>query len=183
MGIGTIILLAVGLAMDAFAVSICGGITIPAFSRVKGGIKFGLWFGFFQALMPLIGYFLGAKFAGEIAAYDHWIAFILLCYLGITMIREANDSCTYVKGYGIKEMTMLAIATSIDALAVGVSFAFLNVDIWSSAFIIGLVTFVISFIGCVFGSAIGTLWKKKAEIAGGLILIIIGLEILYEHLT
>lgn len=176
-----LLLLAIALSMDAFAVSICGGIVLPAKDRARSGIKFGAWFGFFQALMPIIGFYIGSSFAHIIKAYDHWVAFILLCYLGVNMLREASADVSDFKSYDVKQMLLLAIATSIDALAVGVTLAFLKVNILFAAGTIGCVTFAFSFCGCVFGSAIGGLWKKKAEMAGGIVLILIGLNILWEH--
>ena len=130
MGLLELLLLAVGLAMDAFAVSICGSLALAPASRFSGALRFGIWFGFFQALMPVVGFFCAIRFRSYIETYDHWIAFILLIYLGINMLREADaaDSCNLKQHYNIREMLTLAVATSIDALAVGVSFAFLDVD-------------------------------------------------------
>lgn len=147
-----LLLLAVGLAMDAFAVSICGSLALAPASRFSGALRFGIWFGFFQALMPVVGFFCAIRFRSYIETYDHWIAFILLIYLGINMLREADaaDSCNLKQHYNIREMLTLAVATSIDALAVGVSFAFLDVDIWTAAGLIGLVTFIF-FYGRWFG--------------------------------
>mgnify|MGYP000186578617 CR=1 FL=1 len=135
MGLLELLLLAVGLAMDAFAVSICGSLALAPASRFSGALRFGIWFGFFQALMPVVGFFCAIRFRSYIETYDHWIAFILLIYLGINMLREADaaDSCNLKQHYNIREMLTLAVATSIDALAVGVSFAFLDVDIWTAA--------------------------------------------------
>ena len=149
MGLLELLLLAVGLAMDAFAVSICGSLALAPASRFSGALRFGIWFGFFQALMPVVGFFCAIRFRSYIETYDHWIAFILLIYLGINMLREADaaDSCNLKQHYNIREMLTLAVATSIDALAVGVSFAFLDVDIWTAAGLIGLVTFIFSMVG------------------------------------
>jgi putative Mn2+ efflux pump MntP len=149
LGLLELLLLAVGLAMDAFAVSICGSLALAPASRFSGALRFGIWFGFFQALMPVVGFFCAIRFRSYIETYDHWIAFILLIYLGINMLREADaaDSCNLKQHYNIREMLTLAVATSIDALAVGVSFAFLDVDIWTAAGLIGLVTFIFSMFG------------------------------------
>ena len=176
-------LIAVGLSMDAFAVSVCKGLSTKN-AGVKNMLICGLWFGFFQALMPLIGYLLGVNFASAIETVDHWIAFILLALIGGNMIREAvkneeeEENCCY----NAKAMFPLAVATSIDALAVGVSFAFLSVDIVPAVSFIGLCTFVLSFAGVKVGSVFGSRFKSKAELAGGVILILIGLKILLEHL-
>lgn len=177
----------VGLAMDAFAVSICKGLGMTKVNK-KQALIIGLFFGGFQALMPTIGWFLGTGFEHYIKSIDHWIAFGLLAYIGIKMIVEAlkpeRDGEVMEKDapLNIKEMFSLAIATSIDALAVGISFAFLNYPIASAAAIIGITTFVISIIGVCIGNFFGTRYKKKAEIVGGIILILIGLKILLEHL-
>ena len=179
----TLLMLAISLAMDAFAVSVCGGLALPSGSRTKGGLIFGMWFGGFQALMPVLGYYIGANFEKVIASYDHWIAFGLLSYIGISMLLEAKDTCIYK--YNItdnKRMLTLAVATSIDALAVGVSFVFLHVDIIKAAVYIGVTTFFISFLGCVFGSKLGAGSKAKAEMAGGIVLVGLGCKILAEHL-
>lgn len=178
--------IAVALSMDAFSVSICKGLATKNFS-LKVALLCGLWFGLFQALMPIIGYFLGAQFEHFIVHIDHWIAFGLLSVIGINMIREAlsddDEQCDSSCGCtGFKTMLMLAIATSIDALAVGVTFAFLRVDIWTSALIIGLTTFVFSFAGVKIGNIFGSRYSKTAEIVGGVILIILGVKILVEHL-
>ena len=180
-----LLLIAVGLSMDAFSVSICKGLTTKRFSW-RMALVCGLWFGFFQALMPTIGYFLGAQFQEFIEAYDHWIAFGLLFLIGANMIREAvwgekeegkdNDSLDF------KTMFLLAIATSIDALAVGVSFACIQVKLWSSVVIIGITTFLFSVLGVKIGHVFGSKYEKSAGILGGIILILIGLKILLEHL-
>lgn len=189
-------ILAVGLSMDAFAVAICKGLSLRKVS-LKECTKVGLYFGGFQAGMPLIGYILGVQFKDYITSIDHWIAFILLSFIGINMIREAMDKDEdesivnlaeaavgeeEVNELGFKNMVMLAIATSIDALAVGVTFAFLQVDIVPAVSFIGIVTFVLSAIGVKIGNVFGIKYKSKAEAAGGIILILIGLKILFEHL-
>ena len=178
-----LLLIAIGLSMDAFSVSICKGLTTKKFSW-RMALICGLWFGFFQALMPIIGYFLGAQFQEMIEAYDHWIAFGLLFLIGANMIREAiwGKEEQQDGSLGFKTMLLLAIATSIDALAVGVSFACIQVKLWSSVIIIGLTTFVFSVLGVKIGNAFGTKYEKSAGIIGGIILILIGLKILLEHL-
>lgn len=179
----TLLTLAVGLAMDAFAVSICKGLAMRE-KVLKKGIIVGLWFGGFQALMPTIGFFLGTQFKDQITSIDHWIAFVLLGLIGINMIKEAlsNEEEQADDSIAVKEMFMLAVATSIDALAVGITFAFLNVNIVSAASIIGVCTFLISFAGVKIGNIFGTKYKSKAELAGGIILILLGFKILFEHL-
>ncbi|MEG0856625.1 MAG: manganese efflux pump MntP family protein [Terrisporobacter sp.] len=187
-------ILAVGLSMDAFAVSICKGLSMKKVSLKQCG-KVGLYFGGFQGLMPLIGYFLGVQFKDYITSVDHWIAFVLLGFIGLNMIRESREKDeeidinlaeaavgTYEDVLSFKNMIMLAIATSIDALAVGVTFAFLQVDIVPAVLFIGIITFVLSMVGVKAGNIFGTKFKAKAEFAGGLILILIGLKILLEHL-
>ena len=177
-----LILIAVGLAMDAFAVSVCKGLSMSKMEWKKAVI-IGLYFGGFQALMPLIGYVLGVGFEDKIKSLDHWIAFILLVFIGINMIKEAfetkeesNDKIDF------KTMIILAIATSIDALAVGVTFAFLNVNIMLAISLIGIITFIISMIGVKIGNVFGDKYETKAELAGGFILIFLGAKILLEHL-
>ena len=179
----TLLTLAVGLAMDAFAVSICKGLAMRE-KVLKKGIIVGLWFGGFQALMPTIGFFLGTQFKDQITSIDHWIAFVLLGLIGINMVKEAlsNEEEQADDSIAVKEMFMLAVATSIDALAVGITFAFLNVHIVSAALIIGVCTFLISFAGVKIGNIFGTKYKSKAELAGGIILILLGFKILFEHL-
>ena len=179
----TFLTLAVGLAMDAFAVSICKGLAMRE-KVLKKGIIVGLWFGGFQALMPTIGFFLGTQFKDQITSIDHWIAFVLLGLIGINMVKEAlsNDEEQADDSIAVKEMFMLAVATSIDALAVGITFAFLNVHIVSAASMIGVCTFLISFVGVKIGNIFGTKYKSKAELAGGIILILLGFKILFEHL-
>ena len=179
----TLLTLAVGLAMDAFAVSICKGLAMRE-KVLKKGVIVGLWFGGFQALMPTIGFFLGTQFKDQITSIDHWIAFVLLGLIGINMVKEAlsNDEEQADDSIAVKEMFMLAVATSIDALAVGITFAFLNVHIVSAAAMIGVCTFLISFAGVKIGNIFGTKYKSKAELAGGIILILLGFKILFEHL-
>lgn len=182
MGILTIVMIAFGLAMDAFAVSVSSGISIKNL-KPQNGVKIALFMGGFQALMPVAGWLLGIGFKDYIEKYDHWIAFVLLGFIGIKMLKEAMDEdCEYVSDpLANKVLFMLAIATSIDAMAAGVSFAFLKTSILSSALIIGLITFVICYIGVYLGNKCGCIFKKKAEIAGGIILISIGFKILAEH--
>ena len=176
-------LIAIGLSMDAFSVSICKGLTTKKFSW-RIALVCGLWFGGFQVLMPIIGYYLGAQFQEMIEAYDHWIAFGLLFLIGSNMIREAiwGKEEKQDGSLGFKTMFLLAIATSIDALAVGVSFACIRVKLWSSVIIIGLTTFVFSVLGVKIGNVFGSKYEKSAGIIGGIILILIGLKILLEHL-
>ena len=179
-----LLLIAIGLSMDAFSVSICKGLTTKRFSW-RMALVCGLWFGVFQALMPTIGYFLGAQFQEMIEAYDHWIAFGLLALIGANMIREALSKKEEESTNGaldFKTMLLLAIATSIDALAVGVSFACIQVKLWSSVLVIGLTTFVFSVLGVKIGNVFGSKYEKSAGIIGGIILILIGLKILLEHL-
>ena len=179
----TLFTTAVALSMDAFAVAICKGLALKKIS-IKNACLVGLWFGGFQALMPLIGYLFGSHFQEYVVAVDHWIAFILLAIIGGNMIKEspskeeeeADDSLT------IRTMFPLAIATSIDALAVGITYAFLQVDIVPAVSFIGVITFLLSAIGVKVGNVFGTKYKSKAEFAGGVVLILIGLKILLEHL-
>ena len=188
MGIAELILLSVGLAMDAFAVSICKGLNTTKINYKHAGI-IALFFGVFQAVMPLIGYGLGTRFAKYIESVDHWVAFGLLVFIGGQMILEAvkgeeeEDADEGGDKLDIKQLFILAIATSIDALAVGITFALLDgVSIWFSVAIIGAITFIISFVGVVIGNRFGNKYEKKAELAGGIILVLIGLKILLEHL-
>ncbi len=177
-----LLIIAVGLSMDAFAVAVCKGLAQHQHS-VKNSLITGLYFGGFQALMPLIGYFLGKQFAGAITSVDHWIALALLSIIGINMIRESR-SCDVKasNSFGFKNMVVLSLATSVDALAIGITFAFLKVDIVAAVLTIGVITFAISFAGVKLGSVFGSRFKSKAEIAGGIILILMGLKILLEHL-
>lgn len=179
----SLFILAVGLSMDAFAVSICKGLAMDRVTLKKAGIV-GLWFGGFQALMPMIGYILGSQFERFITAIDHWIAFVLLGIIGTSMIREAmsGDEEHATASLDVKTMFLLAVATSIDALAVGVTFAFLQVNIIAAVLFIGMTTLILSMIGVKVGNVFGLRYKAKAEIAGGVILILMGIKILLEHL-
>ena len=188
MGFLSLFFIAVGLSMDAFAVAVCEGLTMPK-SDIKKSFIIGLYFCVFQAVMPILGYMTATLFADKIIAYDHWIAFILLCFIGGKMIieslkkQEHGDEVPEVSEVSVKpaKMLPLAVATSIDALAVGVSFAFLKVDIVPAAVFIGVTTLVLSMIGVKIGNLFGAKFKSKAEFAGGLILVLIGLKILLEH--
>ncbi|MDE6024810.1 MAG: manganese efflux pump MntP family protein [Lachnospiraceae bacterium] len=185
MGLIELFILAVGLSMDAFAVSVCKGLATKSIN-VKQMVLAGVWFGGFQALMPVIGYLLGQAFAGAIKKYDHWVAFVLLVFIGGNMIREAfsdgDDSNESNDSFGARTMLIMAVATSIDALAVGVTFAFLQVNIFAAVTMIGVTTFTLSFVGVKVGNVFGAKYEKKAELSGGIILILIGLKILLEHL-
>lgn len=183
MGVVEIIIIGFSLAMDAFAVSLSKGLASGKY-KIKNSIICGIWFGGFQMLMPLIGCFLGEKFASSIQAFDHWIAFILLALIGSNMLKEAfsDDEEEAGASYSIKAMFPLAVATAIDALAVGITFAFLGVNIWLAVAIIGAITFITSGLGVKIGSIFGEKYAKRAEIAGGLLLILMGLKILVEHL-
>lgn len=176
-------IIAVGLSMDAFAVSICKGLSMCKM-RWSNAVIVGLYFGGFQAIMPFIGYILGSQFKDAITSIDHWIAFILLSVIGINMVREAlnkeEESCD--ASLDFKNMLILAVATSIDALAVGVTFAFLQVSIVPAVSFIGVTTFVLSIVGVKVGNVFGCRYKSKAEFAGGTILILMGIKILVEHL-
>lgn len=179
-------IIAVGLSMDAFAVAICKGLSMQK-CTVRKGLLVGLWFGTFQAGMPLIGYILGVQFQDLITSIDHWIAFILLGIIGGNMIKEAMEPececCSeHDESLDVKTMFGLAVATSIDALAVGVTFAFLRVSIVPAVSFIGVCTFVISAIGVKIGNVFGSKYKSKAELAGGIILVLMGSKILLEHL-
>ena len=184
MSLFDLFLTAVGLAMDAFAVSICKGLALRKI-RLKDCLICGIWFGGFQALMPLIGYFVGSYLADYVVNFDHWIAFVLLCIIGGNMIREAikgEEECCD-PSLGFKTMLLMAIATSIDALAVGVNFAFIpDTNIAAAVIFIGIITCGLSMVGVKLGSVFGTKYKSKAELAGGVILILIGTKILLEHL-
>ena len=206
MGFADIFLIGVALSMDAFAVSICKGLSVQKV-QLKHMLIAGLYFGAFQALMPLIGYLLGFELEDFIRSIDHWIAFVLLAIIGGNMIKEAlskdeeeHDASFAFKAmlplavatsidalavgisFAFKAMLPLAVATSIDALAVGISFAFLGVDIVPAALLIGITTFVLSAVGVYVGNAFGAKYKSKAELVGGVVLILIGLKILLEHL-
>ncbi|MCR5692272.1 MAG: manganese efflux pump MntP family protein [Eubacterium sp.] len=183
MGILDLFILAVGLSMDAFAVSICKGLSLGKI-KIRHMLTAGIWFGGFQALMPLIGYFLGNLFAAKIDQYDHWIAFVLLLILGINMIRESRqEEESTDQRMNPKTMAVLAVATSIDALAVGVTFSFFQIQIIPTVIFIGATTFFISFIGVKIGSIFGVKFNDKAQLIGGLILILIGGKILLEGLS
>ena len=188
MSLYELFIIAVGLSMDAFSVAICKGLSTGQLKK-KHYLVTGAWFGGFQALMPAIGYLLGSTFSEKINAYDHWIAFILLVLIGANMLREAfsteeeDESEKSGNSFGFKSMLLLALATSIDALAVGVSFALLEgVNILAAVLFIGAVTFILSAVGLKVGNAFGLKYKKKAEIVGGLILIVMGAKILIDHL-
>ena len=181
MGFWELFILAVGLSMDAFAVSVCKGLSLGKI-KAKHMCLAGIWFGGFQALMPLVGYFLGSFFADVITKYSHWIAFALLVFLGAKMIKESFESEELDDNMGWKTMLVLAVATSIDASAVGVTFAFLDVNILFAVIVIGVTTFAFSAAGVKIGSVFGEKYKSKAEIAGGIILILIGLKILLDGL-
>lgn len=185
MGIIEIILIAISLAMDAFAVSVGKGLSLRTIEP-RHALKVGVWFGGFQALMPLIGYYLGRSFAGVVVSVDHWIAFGLLLLIGLNMIRETiwgDEEDDSASDFGIRTMFVMAVATSIDALAVGVSFAFLDVNIWVSVLVIGLVTLLLSSSGIYLGRIFGSRLGDKAGIVGGVVLIAIGVKILVEHLN
>ena len=183
MSLMELFLIAVGLSMDAFAVSVCKGLSVRK-ATVKHALCVGLYFGGFQALMPLIGYLLGTQFESFITSVDHWIAFVLLSFIGGNMIREAlkgeqeelDDSFTF------RTMLPLAIATSIDALAMGVTFAFLQVQIVPAVLFIGVTTFVLSAVGLKVGNVFGAKYKSRAELFGGVVLVLMGIKILLEHL-
>lgn len=183
MSIIEIILLSIGLAMDAFAVAICKGLSMKKMNW-KNAIIIALYFGVFQALMPVLGYFLGTTFENLVTSIDHWLAFILLVAIGGNMIKEAFSKDEEGKDDRVdfKTMIVLAVATSIDALAIGITFAFLNVNIMLSVSCIGIITFAISLIGVKIGNRFGDKFQNKAELLGGIILIILGLKILLEHL-
>ncbi len=182
MGILEIILIAIALSMDAFAVSVCKGLSTEHV-EARHVLITGFYFGFFQFLMPLAGYLLGINFLEAISSIDHWVSFVLLALIGISMIKESRDEDECASpSYDVKTMLLLAIATSIDALAVGISFALLSVNILPSCLLIGLITFSLSAIGVKAGSKIGSKSRSKAELIGGIILILIGLKILLEHL-
>ena len=187
MGIGELLLLAVGLSMDAFAVSVCKGLALRR-ATFQAEITCGVWFGGFQAMMPLIGFFLGTLFAVAIQAVDHWIAFGLLAIIGVNMLKEALSheeecGCENSADLSVKTMLVMAVATSIDALAVGISLAMVgNVNIFFAVTMIGICTCILSMLGVKIGNVFGSRFEDKAEIAGGVILILLGLKILLEHL-
>ena len=183
MGLTELFLIAVGLSMDAFAVSVCKGLSVPR-ARVRHMLCAGLYFGGFQALMPAVGYLLGTQFAGLIESVDHWIAFVLLGFIGGNMIREAlgHEGEDLDDSFSVKTMLALAVATSIDALATGVTFAFLRVDIVWAVLFIGCTTFALSALGLKIGNVFGAKYKSRAELFGGVVLILMGVKILLEHL-
>lgn len=189
MNLFELFIIAVGLSMDAFAVSICKGLSMKKL-HFKNALIVGLYFGIFQGGMPLIGYILGVQFQDKITAFDHWIAFILLVIIGLKMVKESLEKVPdneiafdeIEEELNFKNMTILAIATSIDALAVGVTFAFLNVQIIPAVSFIGIVTFILSMVGVKLGNIFGIKYKSKAELAGGIILVLMGTKILLEHL-
>ena len=184
MGFGELMLLAVGVSMDAFAVSICKGLAMKK-ATLKAGLTCGIWFGGFQALMPVIGFFLGMLFAEAIQAIDHWVAFVLLGIIGISMLREAfsQEEESHDADLSVKTMFVMAVATSIDALAVGISLAMAgNVNIVAAVLLIGVITFLLSGVGVKVGNVFGSRFEKKAQLLGGVILILLGTKILLEHL-
>ncbi|HXK71554.1 MAG TPA: manganese efflux pump MntP family protein [Clostridia bacterium] len=183
-----LLLIAVGLSMDAFAVAICKGLSLKKITW-KEALTVGLYFGGFQAAMPIIGYFIGTGFSSFIQKWDHWIAFILLAIIGFKMIIESlkkscdiNEDTDSSKSLSLKRMLTLAIGTSIDALAVGVTFAFLSVNIIPAVSFIGIITLILSFVGVYIGNYFGCKFKSKAELAGGIILVLMGTKILLNHL-
>ena len=183
MGIAELMIIAIGVSMDAFAVSICKGLSVQKI-RTRHVLQTSLWFGGFQALMPLVGYCLGVSFADFVTTIDHWIAFILLGIIGGNMIKESShkdEDYNVAPDFSFKTMFAMAIATSIDALAVGVSFAFLKVSIWEAVILIGITTALFSGAGVMIGNFFGARWKSKAEFVGGFILVAMGLKILLEH--
>ena len=178
-----LLIIAVGVSMDAFAVSICKGLSVCKL-RPEHSVLTALWFGGFQALMPLLGYYLGVSFADFVSNVDHWIAFILLGIIGGNMIKESfskDESCNVDPDFSAKTMLAMAVATSIDALAIGVSFAFLKVNIWAAVLLIGVTTGLFSAVGVYIGNIFGNRYKSKAEFAGGFILAAMGLKILLDH--
>lgn len=184
MGFAELLLLGVGLSMDAFAVSVCKGLAMKK-ATLKAELTCGVWFGGFQALMPLIGFYLGTLFAEAIQAFDHWVAFALLALIGGNMLKEAlgeEEECPCAD-LSVKTMFLMAVATSIDALAVGISLAMVgDVNIWAAVSLIGVTTFALSAAGVAVGNVFGSRYEKKAEMAGGIILILLGVKILLEHL-
>ena len=183
MGFVELILIAVGLAMDAFAVSVGKGLTVSEV-HPRHALTAGLWFGGFQALMPIIGYYLGSSFAHVVSSVDHWVAFALLLLIGLNMIRESiwGDEDCHDSDFGARKMSIMAIATSIDALTIGITFAFLYVNIWYAASVIGIITMLLSVVGVLLGSRFGAKIGSKAGILGGVVLIALGVKILLEHL-
>ena len=183
MGLWELFVIALGLSMDAFAVAVCKGLSMQKF-EIKKAVIIGLYFGIFQGVMPILGFLLGGTFAETIEKYDHWVAFILLGMIGINMIREAFDKDEEVNDkVDFKSMIWLAIATSIDALTVGITFSFLKVNIWFVSLLIAMVTYVLSVLGVLIGNKFGCKYKAKAEVTGGIILLLMGVKIVLEHLT
>lgn len=182
MNLVELMIIAIGVSMDAFAVSICKGLSTRKI-RPANAATAGLWFGGFQALMPVIGYYLGVSFADFVSGVDHWIAFVLLAIIGGKMVKESfeNESCEISADFSFKSMFPLAIATSIDALAIGVSFAFLGVSIWIPVLLIGITTGLFSAAGVYIGNRFGCRYKSKSEFIGGLVLCLMGVKILLEH--
>lgn len=185
MGLVELFLIAIGLSMDAFAVSVGKGLSVASV-KPRHVFSVGVWFGGFQALMPLLGFLIGIGFASFVQHVDHWIAFVLLSIIGLNMIKESRSKgcCDDASSpdFSMRTMFMMAVATSIDALAVGVSFSFFDVDIMTAVVIIGVVTFIMSAIGLKIGNLFGCRYKSRAEFAGGMILILLGVKILLEHL-
>lgn len=185
MDLVSIVLISIGLAMDAFAVSVCKGLSMKKID-MKKAVIIGLYFGLFQGLMPAIGYLLGVNFSSLVESVDHWIAFVLLGFIGAKMIKEAiseEEGCID-DDVSFKTMVVLAVATSIDALAVGITFAFLQSShIILSFVLIGVITFVLSMLGVIIGNKFGSKYEKKAELTGGIILVLLGVKILLEHLN
>ena len=181
MSVWELLVIAVGLSMDAFSVSVCKGLSVEKV-ELKHILLCGLFFGIFQAVMPTIGYFIGSSFAEYVQKFDHWIAFGLLAYIGFNMIKEARQEEKLDADFSLKTMTLLAIATSIDALTIGISFAFLDVDLLLSVTSIGLTTFIFSAVGVILGHKIGSKFSSRAEMLGGIVLIILGTKILIEHI-
>lgn len=182
MSIWSLLVIAIGVSMDAFAVSICKGLSMRKMNW-KNAVIAGIYFGGFQALMPFLGYLLGIQFEDKITAFDHWIAFVLLVLIGANMVKESGEQEQEVDdSFQFKTMIILAVATSIDALAIGVTFAFLKVQIITAVAFIGIITFFVSILGVKIGNVFGSRYKSKAELAGGIILILMGVKILVEHL-
>ena len=187
MSIFELFFIGVGLSMDAFAVAVCQGLSMPRLNLRRAGV-IALFFGGFQALMPLAGWLLGSQFAAYIESVDHWAAFGLLALIGGNMVREAlgpeeeEDCCAGADQLDLKRLFLMAVATSIDALAVGVTFAFLSVDILPAITVIGMTTFCLSLAGVAVGNFFGARYKRRAELSGGIILILLGVKILLEHL-
>lgn len=182
MGLAELFLIGLGLSMDAFAVSISKGLSMKKMIW-RNAVVAGMYFGIFQAAMPLIGYLLGSQFEEKITSIDHWVAFVLLVIIGGNMIKESREEDKKLdESFRFKTMLLLAVATSIDALAVGITFAFLSVNIYLAIIIIGITTFLVSILGVRIGNLFGSRYRSKAELAGGLILIGMGIKILIEHM-